>query len=1002
MRKLLFYFLILLCSQACAQEYVIDKKHWDVKDGLPHREVTCIRQDRQGFIWVSTPYGVSRFDGYKFVNYTESPNGPFSDVESFTEDMAGDIIIQDNEKTRYAKYLLNPLSGKITTLKLPIPDSEASVCIILGTTADSNLLLSFVRDNNVKHYYLWNKNGGISKYVVPGQYHVITEQLERNCVMVMNDSQELMQLDFHGNILKKEKVPFSKEVATIYFHNKYYYFRDNRNNICYQVSEDLEVRPMDAELFRTDYGRPEEIFNIDSAMLWVQENIFYPGTPIIHDFYKDNIPGFDRPVRSVFFDKGGQLWIGNDMGLNRISIRKNKFRQYYLDTGKAISTNTCRAVLPYRGDIFVVNEFSGLHRINLQTHHSSLYYLLGISKALARTENGFLTGAGFLQDSKGKPTLQPYGLPGNAEIWSFYKFDTGRYLLGAFPGLAWLNIKALSTGGFTQYNKFKELAQYAVLFIGRGQDGELWVCCNNGLYEYDTAEGIVARYSANDTGKYYLPATEFQHFSQDASGVFWLATTNGLIRWDKTKNTHERFTQANGLSSNNIYACYNDNYGNLWMSSDYGIMKMDKTSKTVKSYQEEDGITNNEFNRISHYMDDSGNIYFGSLCGLNVFDPKDFVRDNGNNDASPIVVTSFLQFNGATNKLEDKRESLVRTGQVALNPDDRFFTLEFALLNYDNPELTSYYWKIDGIDTGWNIQKDRTLRFSRLPYDLHMLQIKAQAANGSWSSNILTININVIRPFYLRSWFLIVAMLSLVAIAIAGYRWRVYLLRKENERLDRVVKEKTESLRLSLHQKEILLKEIHHRVKNNLQVISSLLHLQSNTVKDESAKNALLEGQNRVLSIALIHQKLYQDEKLDMVEFSNFADELFAQLKDVFWNGGVEIEFQNRIPETFLRIDIALPLGLILNELITNSCKYAFRNVASPCIKVKLEIVNRLYTLTYSDNGPGLPDEINLEHTKSLGLRLVNRLSKQLHGTATYFNNEWSNFQISFNDEHVE
>ena len=209
------------------------------------------------------------------------------------------------------------------------------------------------------------------------------------------------------------------------------------------------------------------------------------------------------------------------------------------------------------------------------------------------------------------------------------------------------------------------------------------------------------------------------------------------------------------------------------------------------------------------------------------------------------------------------------------------------------------------------------------------------------------------------------------------------------------MKEKTEDLILSLQQKEILLKEIHHRVKNNLQVISSLLRLQSHSVQDVAAKNALLEGQNRVLSIALIHQKLYQDEKLDMVEFATFADELFTQLRGVF-GAGAEVKFVNEMQETFLGIDTAVPLGLILNELITNSFKYAFKNIAAPCIKLQLEKNKETYRLTYSDNGTGLPADVHIEHSKSLGLRLVNRLSKQLNGNAVYIKNEWSNFVVTF------
>jgi two-component sensor histidine kinase len=199
----------------------------------------------------------------------------------------------------------------------------------------------------------------------------------------------------------------------------------------------------------------------------------------------------------------------------------------------------------------------------------------------------------------------------------------------------------------------------------------------------------------------------------------------------------------------------------------------------------------------------------------------------------------------------------------------------------------------------------------------------------------------------------------------------------------------------SLHQKDMLMKEIHHRVKNNLQVISALLDLQLTNISDGFAKNAMTETNTRIRSISLIHQQLYQNESINSIEFSKFARELLQQLTAVFNKSGQKITLKNNIPETLLDIDTAVPLGLILNELMTNSYKYAFANSDGE-IEISLKKTDN-YQLTYKDSGPGLPANFDVSSLKGLGMKVIRSLSKQIGGTFTYVGAEKS-FVITFKD----
>ncbi len=200
----------------------------------------------------------------------------------------------------------------------------------------------------------------------------------------------------------------------------------------------------------------------------------------------------------------------------------------------------------------------------------------------------------------------------------------------------------------------------------------------------------------------------------------------------------------------------------------------------------------------------------------------------------------------------------------------------------------------------------------------------------------------------------------------------------------------------ALAHKEMLMKEIHHRVKNNLQVISTLLDLQLVNITDEQAKGAITESTTRLKAISLMHQQLYQDDHITTIEFSKFAGDLHTQLSGIFGKPGQRISLQNDIPAGVLDIDTAVPLGMILNELMTNSYKYAF-NGSAGTILLKTEKYGEDYRLTYSDNGPGLPAAFDIKTSKSLGMRIIYRLSRQLGGSFVY-DKQQNVFIITFKD----
>ena len=219
----------------------------------------------------------------------------------------------------------------------------------------------------------------------------------------------------------------------------------------------------------------------------------------------------------------------------------------------------------------------------------------------------------------------------------------------------------------------------------------------------------------------------------------------------------------------------------------------------------------------------------------------------------------------------------------------------------------------------------------------------------------------------------------------------VYITRDITE-----LKKVENQLKSSLKEKEVLLREIHHRVKNNMQIISSLLNLQSRRLTDEKTVNVLNESRNRVRSMAMVHEELYRSRDLSKIDFADYIRRLLSGL---FSSYGVDknlIKPTVKVENVLLNIDIAVPCGLIINELVSNSLKHAFMQGQKGKISIKFNHDGENYVLTVADNGIGFPENIDFKNTKTLGLQLINTLVKQLSGSIDIYKDKGTSFKIIF------
>ncbi|MBN2245311.1 MAG: GAF domain-containing protein [Candidatus Aminicenantes bacterium] len=219
----------------------------------------------------------------------------------------------------------------------------------------------------------------------------------------------------------------------------------------------------------------------------------------------------------------------------------------------------------------------------------------------------------------------------------------------------------------------------------------------------------------------------------------------------------------------------------------------------------------------------------------------------------------------------------------------------------------------------------------------------------------------------------------------------------ERKKTEKTLLKREKQIKASLEEKEVLLKEIHHRVKNNMQIISSLLRLQTEKIKDKTMQNMFIESQNRIQSMALIHETLYKSKDLARIDFHDYLKRLTSSLSVLFQKNPEDIQINYNIKNVHLDINQAIPCGLLINELITNSLKHAFPDGGSGTVDVHMsKKPGGRFSLMIQDSGIGLPDGIDLNHNETLGMQLISGLISQLNGKIQLHREKGTKYTIEF------
>ena len=1031
-KLILFVFLILFGLPAYSlhdsTKYLIHKKNYSVEDGMASREVFSGINDSRGFIWFGTRNGLNRFDGKNFKLFTEKNGMRGRKVIEMAEDNSGYLWLLYGipEYSRKADKVIDLMDVKTNTFY--------SFDKIFRNAPFKESDILWLKSNGKGEIYIW---------VQPGYYYVYNSKM--GFVKIRNHENtgfNDVQLRFdaihqRSGILIKNltKITLFDDTATCSFPStKYtckpiYHFGNDKwlalttvngtTNTSFSIISKSGLLGYNLHVVNTDWlVKDDQTYTFYDPLS--NSSIIYAVGKGIYLFRKEVIilekESSDKSLNILqsgslginyyFTDKTDHAWVCTSNGVYCYEIKKKRFSSYFnvssVET-KNYTYNQARGIAMDNHQNIYCHLWSDLKKLDhasgkydvLEKKDKDINYALFIKDDTLFSFNKMVDVFSISQKRFIKSVQLERNDPKQtgSDIWSALYLENGRMLCGLSNGMQLLDIRNGKPIAIKCLNATEPKFVYQIF---KARDNKIFATCSNGLFEIAKDGCVLKHYFSSASGKQLrIPNDDLTHICEDKSGNFWIATNgNGLYYWDRSKHKFKHFTVADGLSSNLLYRIEPDESGNLWISSDFGLMRFNTNDYSVYTFTTLDGLLNNEFNRISSYRARDGQLFFGGLNGIIGFYPSHLISENGLKNP-PLQITKFLQFSSTENRLLENTDQLLKDNKIVLKPGDRFFNLEFALLDFEEG-AHHFAYKVEGLEKDWNYINENSLRLSGLPYGKYTLRIRGQNPIGQWSRNEISIPLVVIAPFYQKNWFRVLVIAMVFVITFIIIHLRTSKLKNDKLALERTVEKRTSELKYSLEQREILLKEIHHRVKNNLQVISSLFELQSVDIQDNYAKKVLEEAKGRVASIALLHHQLYQQEDLGVVNLNIFVEDLYRHVLDIYFKPGVNIVFTKDINNVTVDIDTAIPLGLILNELLTNTFKYAIDKVDKPIISISINPFDNQYLMSFNDNGPGLPKDFNWQNSNSLGMRMINELSRQIGGYTEYEYQNGSLFKVHF------
>ncbi len=967
-------------------------------------QVWDVIQNDNGLMYISTTTAIHEFDGLQWRRI-ETPGNRFG--RCFTKSTSGKIYLGGGGASPLLGYLAPDSLGQIVFHDLsdkfdPFWDMGILEFVkshngILYAGTQSGVLVMDEITEIIRYFHIGEKS--YPNFVLNNEMHFVAPS---HGVLRMGDTLELAP---NGESLKNmavSDVVVKKDRATVI----------SPNSGLYQYSYDSTFRidAFDEEWLIANYPyKAAKLSNEYNVICFLKSGMVITDSNWKPVLWLGEHEGVNNQVHKAFLDANNNLWLATNVGLSLINLNAG-FTTFNEENG-------------LKGTVFSMIEMDDYFYAGTST---GLYQKAKKMNPLSTTDNHFQ-----LVDNSGiynyhilkhptVPLVKAYESIGQIRNGSFVSLIEGSsqrsaivYLsentalttgdnantleLFQFDGNTWKYKKSIPNDVLPRYLFFMTVDQTNNFIWGYNAEQLVAFRLNEDLTEVE--------YFKEYTDAQTLPGVQKIQIRKVADETLFL-TKNGIYTFDQGTDAFTKDNRfGNYFDEDGLYYLNKQNDSLYWYHKDLperGYLAT-KENDQVEANSRVGNVIKGTIQ--SFLLDEQNNMWFGGK-GAYIFNSS---KKEPSGFAFPPAVRKVELISGEDSTIFS---GLFPNGtDWTASPTDTYefpsiknaFRFEYSLADYRTYSPKSFQYQLVGFDKEWSEWSDKNQKeYTNLPPGDYEFQVRARNIFGDLS-DIGRFPFSISKPWHLTAVaFALYGTLS-IGFIILIVRINTKRLRIQNQKLEQIVEERTaeilkqnEIISKSLEERESLLKEIHHRVKNNLQIIASLLYLQSGRFDDADFKKVLEEGQGRVRSMALIHQKLYENDDLKSIPFGEYLQELLREIQTSFGSTAENVKLEIETDMIHFDVETAIPLGLIVNELATNAFKYAYDGKKQGTFHISLINNGGQYVLTVSDNGKGMPDEVNTRKSKSLGLRLVKMLSIQLEGEYAFNSSNGTKFELRF------
>ncbi len=983
--KIKTFLFLIGCSLATATTMGQYKpvKNIGIENGLANNSVTCIYQDRFGFLWIGTYDGVSRYDGYSFKVYRHRLNDSTTLVNNRITDIAEDqenrvwigtkkgVSIFSGSTQRFSPAYYQPHGQPATRQLLDVSANEVTADrqgnVFIGTNGNGLLVYHKKTGNITQVPYAGKEEARLFNFDVQG-----VRMDNDGAIWVVVNSKGLCKYDSGSNSLRLINNYIGScsvlEIAPagniwMAWGSNVFEYRPAVNKCTWRGKASPRS---DNVLSLTFHDNGAVWAGTDGAGITVLDtSVHAQFTPLPASAVAAQLTS--KAISALFNDRQGNLWIGTLRGgLNCISNEKSSFASLSHDSdgSKGLIANFVSAFAEDNaGRLWIGTDGYGITVWNRQlnqfkhiTHessHLSSNLVTGIQKTwdgniwIATYGNGIDRYDPHTGQFNNYPCVNHQARTWDGNAWTLYEAKDSTLWAGTVIGSLYRFNR--QTNSFELFdNSLKD-----ILSLTEDSQGNFWGGNFNALIKIDRT---------GHKHQYFPTENPVRIIHEDKKGDLWVGTEgSGLLLFDRNSQTFKAFTEEEGLCSNAVLNILEDENGHLWLSTFNGLSRMNLTTHLFKNFFQSDGLQSNQFIYNAAYAASSGQFYFGGLKGLNYFHPDSVAL---NHRPLNILITDLRIDNTpvAQNNALTGNQVLYTINKLTLPYDKAVLSIDFASPEFNSPDQVSYAYYMEGWDKNWNYTgKVRTANYSRLDEGHYTLHIKSTNAGGIWNNEERIISITVLPPWYRTWWayFLYASIVTALIITYLRYKNKQSQLAYE-VRLAHLNAERESELN---RRKFDFFTNIAHEFRTPITLIinpvKDLLY-KTKGETDHAEMKMVYRNSKRLLSLVdqlLLFKKTdsgFDDIHAVKLNLTHVCREVFLLFTQQAKSQQVTFEFENNADPVEVWADRE-KLEIAVFNLVSNALKFT---PAGGSITMRLTAKENCIELSVADTGCGIPAEV--------------------------------------------